>query len=142
MLIEAPFSTRLRSWLFHPDRLAIFGLLGLLFAFLSDLFLVKAAPLTGDHLEQHYPWAFQLAQSLKEFKLPFWTPLIQCGFPLVAESQVGAFLYSQPSDVFLPSVSCRLFLHESYSLVHRGVGNVCLCQADEVRPLRRLLLRP
>jgi len=91
MLIEAPFSTRLRSWLFHPDRLAIFGLLGLLFAFYPDLFLVKAAPLTGDHLEQHYPWAFQLAQSLKEFKLPFWTPLIQCGFPLVAESQVGAF---------------------------------------------------
>jgi len=83
--------TRLKQWFLQPDRLAIFGLLGLLFAFYPDLFLVKAAPLTGDHLEQHYPWAYLLAQSVKEFKLPFWTPFIHCGFPLVAESQVGAF---------------------------------------------------
>jgi len=79
------------QWLLEPDRLAIFGLLGLLFAFYPELFLAQAAPLTGDHLEQHYPWASLLAQSVKEFKLPFWTSLIQCGFPLVAESQVGAF---------------------------------------------------
>jgi len=96
------FPSRLKSWLFCPDRFAIFGLLGLLFAFYPELFLVKAAPLTGDHLEQHFPWAFQLAQSLKEFKLPFWTPLIQCGFPLVAESQVGAF--------YLPNLILYFFL--------------------------------
>ncbi len=73
------------------DVLALLTLLGLLAFFFPDLFLVKAAPLIGDSLEQHYPWAFQLAQSLKAFKLPFWTSLIQCGFPLVAESQIGAF---------------------------------------------------
>ena len=75
----------------RKDGLAVLSLLGLLVLFFPDLFLVKAAPLIGDSLEQHYPWAFQLAQSLKDFKLPFWTPLIQCGFPLVAESQVGVF---------------------------------------------------
>ena len=75
----------------RKDSLAVLALLGLLFLFFQDLFLVRSAPLIGDSLEQHYPWAYQLAQSLKNFRLPFWTPLIQCGFPLVAESQVGAF---------------------------------------------------
>jgi len=79
------------KWFRDPDRLAMFALLGLLFAFYPELFLVKAASLTGDHLEQHYPWAYLLAQSIKQFRLPFWTSQIQCGFPLVAESQVGAF---------------------------------------------------
>jgi hypothetical protein len=96
-----PFS-KFKNWFQNPDRLALFGLLGLLFAFYPELFLVKAAPLTGDHLEQHYPWAFLLAQSLKDFKLPFWTPLIQCGFPLVAESQVGAF--------YIPNLLMYFFL--------------------------------
>jgi len=96
-----PFQ-RLKRWLRNPDRLAILGLLGLLAAFYPELFLVKAAPLTGDHLEQHYPWAYQLAQSLKEFKLPFWTPLIHCGFPLVAESQIGAF--------YIPNLLMYFFL--------------------------------
>ncbi len=75
----------------RKDILAVLAFLGLLVFFYPGLFLVTSAPLIGDSLEQHYPWAFQLAQSLKELRLPFWTPLIQCGFPLVAESQVGAF---------------------------------------------------
>lgn len=75
----------------RKDGFAVLSLLGLLGLFFPDLFLVKTAPLIGDHLEQHYPWASQLAQSLKDFKLPFWTPLIQCGFPLAAESQIGVF---------------------------------------------------
>ena len=109
------FSKRLHPlvrWLLEPDRLAVFGLLGLLFAFYPRLFLAQAAPLTGDHLEQHYPWAFLLAQSVKEFKLPFWTPLIQCGFPLVAESQVGAF--------YLPNLILFFLLpfHVAYSYMN------------------------
>jgi hypothetical protein len=86
--------------------------LGLLAIFFPGLFLVKAAPLIGDSLEQHYPWAFQLAQSIKEFKLPFWTPLIQCGFPLVAESQIGAF--------YLPNLFLLGFLpfHAAYSYMN------------------------
>ncbi len=88
--------------MFSPGAWASLGLLGLLFLFYPDLFLVKAAPLTGDHLEQHYPWAYLLSQSLRQFKLPFWTPLIHCGFPLVAESQVGAF--------YIPNLLMYFFL--------------------------------
>lgn len=76
---------------YRKDNLAVIALLALLGLFYPALFLVQAAPLIGDSLQQHYPWAFQLAQSLKDFKFPFWTPFIQCGFPLVAESQIGAF---------------------------------------------------
>lgn len=115
MRVESSFIVRLKNWFTIPDRLAFLGLLGLLFIFYPDLFLVKAAPLTGDHLEQHYPWAYLLAQSVKQFKLPFWTPLIHCGFPLVAESQVGAF--------YIPNLLMYFFLpfHVAYSymnLVH------------------------
>ncbi|MGI6240841.1 MAG: hypothetical protein ACOYJW_02735 [Candidatus Omnitrophota bacterium] len=91
------------------------GLLGLLFVFYPDLFLVKAAPLTGDHLEQHYPWAMLLWKSLRQGSLPFWTPLIQCGFPIAAEGQIGVF--------YLPNILLSLLLpfHWAYSyanLVH------------------------
>ncbi|MFH1799444.1 MAG: hypothetical protein ABH891_01165 [Candidatus Omnitrophota bacterium] len=75
----------------RKDCYAVLTFLGLLVLFFHGLFLVKAAPLIGDSLEQYYPWSFQLAQSLKHFNLPFWTPLIQCGFPLAAESQAGVF---------------------------------------------------
>jgi hypothetical protein len=94
------------------DVWAGLGLLGLLFIFYPDLFLVKAAPLTGDHLEQHYPWAYLLARSIKQFSLPVWTPLIQCGFPLAAESQVGAF--------YLPNLIVYFFLpfHTAYSYMN------------------------
>jgi hypothetical protein len=96
----------------RKDSLAILALLGLLGLFFHDLFILKSAPLIGDSLEQHYPWAFQLAQSLRHFKLPFWTPLIQCGFPLVAESQIGAF--------YLPNLVLFGFLpfHVAYSYMN------------------------
>jgi hypothetical protein len=96
----------------RKDGVAVLSLLGLLVLFFPDLFLVRAAPLIGDSLEQHYPWAFQLAQSLKDFKLPFWTSLIQCGFPLVAESQVGAF--------YLPNLTLLGLLpfHVAYSYMN------------------------
>ncbi len=66
-------------------------LVALLFVFYPDLFFAKAASLKGDHIEQHYPWAFLLAQSVKHFQIPWWTNLIHCGFPIVAEGQIGAF---------------------------------------------------
>jgi len=64
---------------------------GLLAIFYPGLVIAKQASLMGDHWEQHYPWAFLMAQSLKQGTEFFWTPLIQCGFPIVAESQMGLF---------------------------------------------------
>ena len=44
----------------------------------------------GDYKIQHYPWAATLDQCLKHFSLPLWVSGIGCGFPLLAEGQVGA----------------------------------------------------
>ncbi|MBI3316937.1 MAG: hypothetical protein HYZ85_02890 [Candidatus Omnitrophica bacterium] len=75
----------------HRDRPYLFLLGFLLFSFYPDLFLVLKGPLIADHLEQHYPWAHYLAQALKNFRLPFWTSMIHCGFPIAAEGQIGIF---------------------------------------------------
>ena len=69
----------------------VFALLILLGIFYPGLFLAKQASLMGDHWEQHYPWAFVMADALKHGLCPFWTPWIQCGYPIVAESQIGLF---------------------------------------------------
>ncbi|HTL46673.1 MAG TPA: hypothetical protein VL688_01285 [Verrucomicrobiae bacterium] len=63
----------------------------LVLAFYPELVMARSAPLVGDHWEQHYPWAALLSHSLKRGVLPFWTPLIQCGFPIAAESQIAVF---------------------------------------------------
>src|SRR6185369_5748721 len=86
----------------HFDLWALLGLVLSLFIFYPGLFLFKAAPLTGDHLEQHYPWAMLLADSLKHFRLPFWTPYIHAGFPIAAESQIAIF--------YLPHLLLYFFL--------------------------------
>lgn len=78
------------------------ALFAALVIFYPELFLVKAAPLAADHLEQHYPWASLLAEHVKQFHLPFWTPLIQCGFPIAAEGQIGIF--------YLPNLLLSLLL--------------------------------
>lgn len=64
-----------------------------------DVILLEKAFLSGDHLIQHYPWAKFLQDSIRHFRLPWWTSEIQCGFPLLAEGQIGA-LYP-PNLLFL-----------------------------------------
>lgn len=66
-------------------------ILAVLAAFLWDLFNLRQAFLSGDHREQQYPWAVFLQDSIRHFSLPWWTTRIQCGFPLLAEGQIGAF---------------------------------------------------
>jgi hypothetical protein len=62
-----------------------------IFLFFPEMFFLKLSFVSGDHRAQHYPWAVFLAERLKEFQLPWWTSRFQCGFPLLAEGQVGAF---------------------------------------------------
>ena len=56
-----------------------------------DLFTLQKSFLGGDHREQQYPWAKFYQQEIRQFHLPWWTRHIHCGFPLLAEGQVGAF---------------------------------------------------
>lgn len=112
--------TALRDRL-NPDGMAITGFLGLLVIFYPELFLAKSASLMGDHWEQHYPWAFFMAQSLKQGVWQFWTPLIQCGFPIAAESQIGLF--------YIPNIFLYLALpfewaYSYMNLIHFFIGGI------------------
>lgn len=64
---------------------------GLILLWFWDLTTLRSAFLSGDHWEQQYPWAVFLQEQIRQFKLPWWTPDIHCGFPLLAEGQIGAF---------------------------------------------------
>ena len=56
-----------------------------------QLFTLEKSFLSGDHREQQYPWAQFLQSEIHQFRLPWWTTRIHCGFPLLAEGQIGAF---------------------------------------------------
>ncbi len=64
---------------------------GVLIAFYYQIVLVQGAWLVADHAEQHFPWAYYLAQHIKQGILPFWTDQIHAGFPITAEGQIGTF---------------------------------------------------
>lgn len=83
-----------------------------LFYFYPNLFLGKVnySPNDGidDLTEMHYPMRYELTQTLKEGRLPLWSSRFFNGFPLYAQSEMGA-LY--PLNL-IPS----LFLSPHYSL--------------------------
>ncbi len=60
------------------------------FVFFSDMIFQGRGFFYGDYRAQYYPWALELARALKRLTLPFWSPDIGCGFPLLAEGQAGA----------------------------------------------------
>lgn len=62
-----------------------------IFIFLGDLILLKSSFLHGDYLQQFYPWGKLYSFAIKNFSFPFWTRYFGCGFPLMAEGQVGGF---------------------------------------------------
>jgi len=65
--------------------------LSIIAIFLWKIILLKDSFLYGDYLMQFYPWLKIYAQSIKNFQFPFWTDLMQNGFPLMAEGQIGGF---------------------------------------------------
>lgn len=119
---------------FSLDAVALIGLVLSLFIFYFELFIARSASLAGDHWEQHYPWAFLLAKSLKEGVIPWWTSAIQAGFPIAAEGQIGVF--------YLPNLILYRFLpiHWAYSyqnVVHfliSGVGTYVYCRQMKLSP--------
>lgn len=63
--------------------------------------LIYAGDYTGsDLLDMNLPLRFLAAQTVKEGNLPFWSPQIGCGFPLLAEGQAGVF-YPTTLPLFL-----------------------------------------
>ena len=95
------------------------GILVALFIFYPDFFFARSGFLVADHLWQHYPWAELLWKSVHQFKLPFWTPLIQCGFPIAAESQIGIFY---PPNLLLYFLLPLQWAHSYMNLFHFILG--------------------
>lgn len=74
----------------HKDPVLILIFLSILLYF-HELIFLHHGFLSGDHRIQHYPWACAYADAIKTLRFPWWTSGIHAGFPLVAESQIGAF---------------------------------------------------
>ena len=110
------------------DCINILAFAGLLVIFYPALWAAKEASLMGDHWEQHYPWAVLMAQSLKHGVWPFWTSLIQCGFPIAAESQIGLFYIP---NLLLYSLLPVQWAYSYMNVVHffiSGVGTYAYCR--------------
>jgi len=84
------------------------GYIGILIAVLVLLFyngrilLGQGIPLSLDALLNYYPSAYALHASMQSGTLPYWTPELQCGFPLFAEGQFSA--------TYLPNLVAMLIL--------------------------------
>ncbi len=78
----------------RADRYAGPGCLALLALAVASLFpgpvLEGGVFFVQDVMVQNVPFRHFLHQALAEGRLPLWEPLINCGFPLFAEGQVGA----------------------------------------------------
>lgn len=60
-------------------------------SFLWPLLSFQKTFIFGDYWQQHYPWAHEYARRLLDGTLPYWVRGMACGFPLVAEGQIGAY---------------------------------------------------
>jgi len=95
------------------------GLFLAVFIFFPEVFFLKVSFLSGDHRAQHYPWAAFLAENVKHFRLPWWTSYFHCGFPLLAEGQVGAFY---PLNLFFYFFFPVFFAYTYQILFHYLLG--------------------
>ncbi len=89
--------------------------------FFPEIALLKKGFLSGDHRLQHYPWFYLYWQGLKNFTLPWWTTFNQCGFPLVAEGQVGAFY---PLNFIFAFLFPLRFAYNYSALAHYLIGGI------------------
>jgi len=104
-----------------------------LYLFYSKIFAVQGAWLINDHAEQHFPWAYYLAQSLKAGHLPFWTNQVHSGFPIAAEGQIGSF--------YLPNIVFYTFLPIKAGYAWNILFHLLLSGVFMFRYLRSLEIR-
>ncbi len=116
------------------DFFAILSFLGLLGLFYPELFFARQASLMGDHWEQHYPWAAVMSEALRGGRWPFWTSLIQCGFPIAAESQIGIY--------YLPNILLYLLLPLRWAYAYMNVVHFFVSGAGTYWYMRKIGVKP
>jgi len=87
-----------------------------------EIFTLKLGFISGDHKVQHYPWLHYMATELKAGRLPLWTGLIGCGFPLFAEGQIG--LYYPFNLLFFSLIPSFKFAYNYSTLFHFWLGGL------------------
>lgn len=78
---------RLRKF---DDRSAIVTLFALTMLFFWP-YVAGFVSFPWDIMGNHYPWQYSLFEWLREGRLILWNPYFNSGYPLIANSQVGAF---------------------------------------------------
>ena len=90
--------------------------------FLWPLLLLKKGFVLYDYQAQHLPWAWHYFQSLQSGKLPYWTNQMTCGFPLMAEGQIGCFyILNFLSYKFMPFLAAYVWSVPLHMLIG-GIG--------------------
>jgi len=94
------------------DAAAAAILLALVVIFFWALATMRAIPIpndlfTSDLLYAHVPFRALMAESLRAGHLPFWTPLVYAGYPLLADSATGTFFPLNWLFVWLPWQAMR-----------------------------------
>lgn len=105
----------------------------ILFIFYPSLFFCTSSFLKGDHLEQHYPWAVYLAKSLKQFTIPLWATLVQAGFPITAEGQIGSFYPPYLFFYFLLPTKIAFCYLSIFHFLAAGFGTLLYCRAINLK---------
>ena len=71
------------------QRWLIIAALSVLLCYNAPLITLRSITLRHDGVLQYYPAEHALAEALRSGTLPFWTPHLQAGFPLLAQGQPG-----------------------------------------------------
>ena len=96
--------------------------------FYPQIASLHAGLLTRDHRTQHYPWACFLDSALSQGALPWWTWKIHCGFPLLAEGQIGGLYPPNLVLHLLFSANVAYSLSFLLHLVIAGMSFVLYCK--------------
>ncbi len=123
-----------------PLTLLVVALLLLLPGLLYwQVFLQQGVFFFGDIIGQNYPLKVEAARSLSEGSLPWWTPRLMAGYPLLAEAE-GGYVYPLGvlfSVLFSPAnaLSLQLLFHLSLA----GIGRYLYLMLLERQPLAAFL---
>ncbi|MCC7490952.1 MAG: hypothetical protein IT204_01315 [Fimbriimonadaceae bacterium] len=92
-----------RCWQRSPDGCCLLLLAALQLLFWAPLVTGRLVPVFDDTGHYYYPIRHLLGEALRAGRLPLWTPLLNGGYPLLAEGQVGGLYPPQVLFALLPA---------------------------------------
>lgn len=98
-----------------------------------------ALPFFEDVVSLHYPMKVTLAEALRHYAWPTWSPAIFSGYPLMAEGQVGAAYPPNILLFFVFPVPLAFGLSLTFHLVLAGVGMYLFLGSLGLSPWARLI---